>query len=403
VDGRASGGNPQIAAVRMLIHAETGNTFPNGQTMGGVSHADYPPITANINQAQINADFAPTGWTSVNTDVGGLNTRNVTLFLSEPITTRYIRLGITNVATSGDNSFTQVSEIRVFGDGEAPPPVKHTVTFNSNGGSPVSSITQSSQGASIVLPATTREGYTFKGWWTQTDCQGTLAGYVGASYTPSNDVTLFACWQKNEISESDCNGVPRFGEAGRGAAGTVQVVYDGKLWKSIVNNAGWLEDVCDDVPEYSSFNSIIGQAGEFKVVYEGKMYENAVDMQYIFLPPFNPSQWTLLCDCNSKRDDVFRDEHWELIGICGAFTNIVEILTDNNLKIYPNPIVNGTFFVERTFYDNQPERIKIYDITGKLVLLQQTAGTKTEINISHLPDGFYVVNVGEVSAKIVKQ
>jgi hypothetical protein len=133
------------------------------------------------------------------------------------------------------------------------------------------------------------------------------------------------------------------------------------------------------------------------------MYENAVDLQYIFRPPFNPSQWTLLCDCDNKRDGVFRKEQWELIGICDTRTDIVEIPTGNALKIYPNPVANGTFFVERTPDDNQPERIRIYDIVGKLVLMQPTAGAKTEINISHLPDGFYVVNIGEVSMKIVKQ
>ena len=81
--------------------------------------------------------------------------------------------------------------------GNNPPPLRHTVTFNANGGSTVNSIQQSSAGASITLPTTTRTGFTFNGWHTAINCGGTLAGNAGASYTPQSNITLFACWQEN--------------------------------------------------------------------------------------------------------------------------------------------------------------------------------------------------------------
>jgi hypothetical protein len=61
-----------------------------------------------------------TGWTELQNqdrEITGLNTPNsIVLTLNNPITARYIRLGITNGPTSGNPDFTQVREIRVFGE-----------------------------------------------------------------------------------------------------------------------------------------------------------------------------------------------------------------------------------------------------------------------------------------------
>ena len=110
VDKRLGGGaDRNIRAVRMFRHAETGNTFPNGERIP----IDFP---ANVSQAVINADFAMTGWTAVTPQISGLNTPNtVVLTLATPITARYIRLGIENGTVVGAASYTQVAEIRVLG------------------------------------------------------------------------------------------------------------------------------------------------------------------------------------------------------------------------------------------------------------------------------------------------
>ena len=81
-------------------------------------------------------------------------------------------------------------------------------------------------------------------------------------------------------------------------------------------------------------------------------------------------------------------------------TEIKTVSGNTSLQIYPNPVTNGIFSVEA---QNQTQRIEICDLAGKLIHTQQTTGTKTEINISHLPDGVYIVGIGDVSAKIVKQ
>lgn len=67
---------------------------------------------------------------------------------------------------------------------------KHTVTFNSNGGSSVASLTVSS-GTRVTKPTNpTRTGYTFDGWYTNSSCTNEFdfTTYV------TNSITLYAKW-----------------------------------------------------------------------------------------------------------------------------------------------------------------------------------------------------------------
>jgi len=99
-------------------------------------------------------------------------------------------------------------------------------------------------------------------------------------------------------------------------------------------------------------------------------------------------------------------EYCELDGIIYFSYNDVgiDMLETAQLKIYPNPS-NDTLFIECE--DFLSLTIKIYNMQGKEILSQNVEG-KTEINISHLPDGVYIVNAISKdkiieSIKIVKQ
>jgi len=73
------------------------------------------------------------------------------------------------------------------------PATLYTVTFNTNGGSSQSSITQASAGAEITMPSEpTKSGYTFQGW-----VIGSTTKAAGAGYTPTANVTAYASWQTN--------------------------------------------------------------------------------------------------------------------------------------------------------------------------------------------------------------
>ncbi|MEE0951781.1 MAG: InlB B-repeat-containing protein [Paludibacteraceae bacterium] len=74
-------------------------------------------------------------------------------------------------------------------EANAPAGTLYTVTFNTNGGSAVSPITQTSEGAAITLPTPTRDGYTFAGWY----IGGTLV--TTNTYTPTADITATAAWK----------------------------------------------------------------------------------------------------------------------------------------------------------------------------------------------------------------
>lgn len=70
----------------------------------------------------------------------------------------------------------------------------YTVTFDATtneGTCATASLTQAAKDASITLPNASKEGNTFKGWFT-TASGDVSAGIGGATYTPEDDVTLYA-------------------------------------------------------------------------------------------------------------------------------------------------------------------------------------------------------------------
>lgn len=93
------------------------------------------------------------------------------------------------------------------------PTETYTVTLDAGTGScTIPSITQTTAGASVNLPAATpaticasEEGYTFAGWATEAVSETTTAPtLLSGSYTPTNDITLYAVYKKND-SEGDAN------------------------------------------------------------------------------------------------------------------------------------------------------------------------------------------------------
>lgn len=82
----------------------------------------------------------------------------------------------------------------------------YTVSFNSNGGSAVSPISQATTGAAITMPsAPTYADHTFQGW-----VIGGTTYAAGASYTPTANVTAYALWR------ADC--------AGGGGGGSTTII-----------------------------------------------------------------------------------------------------------------------------------------------------------------------------------
>jgi len=71
----------------------------------------------------------------------------------------------------------------------------YNVLFDVQGGTSVNPMTVQ-PGAAITLPSTSRNGYTFNGWYLSSS-GGTLVGRAGNSYVVNGNVTLYALWTQN--------------------------------------------------------------------------------------------------------------------------------------------------------------------------------------------------------------
>jgi M6 family metalloprotease-like protein len=83
-------------------------------------------------------------------------------------------------------------------------------------------------------------------------------------------------------------------------------------------------------------------------------------------------------------------------------SSILGFEQDATLKVWPNPVLDGKLIVEIP-ENSEGSVIQIYDISGQLVLTRPMNHPKTEIDISHLPNGVYIVRVGHRSVRIIKQ
>ena len=94
---------------------------------------------------------------------------------------------------------------------------QYTITFDTDGGSEVASITQD-YGTAITKPADpTKTGYTFAGWYTDAAC--TNAWNFGSNMLADHDMTLYARWVRNAVRKATITGSVELGN--RPAVGAV--------------------------------------------------------------------------------------------------------------------------------------------------------------------------------------
>jgi hypothetical protein len=66
----------------------------------------------------------------------------------------------------------------------------------------------------------------------------------------------------------------------------------------------------------------------------------------------------------------------------------------NSIKIYPNPLISSDN-INIKMNSNVSVEINLFDVTGKLVLRDQTGSLTTKpINLSHLSNGVYLMQIG---------
>jgi hypothetical protein len=75
----------------------------------------------------------------------------------------------------------------------------------------------------------------------------------------------------------------------------------------------------------------------------------------------------------------------------GTTTSTAKINSPGTFTVYPNPS-NGVFTVDANF-DEPATQITVYDVAGKPVLSQPATGNQTEINLSRVAKGIYILHL----------
>ena len=198
----------------------TGYTFKGWATSasGSVTYASGASYTANASATLYAVWQANTYIVKYNANGGTgapsnqTKTHGVTLTLSstkptrasindDGVTTTYTFKGwatsstATTVAYTAGAKYTANTSITLYAVWSTTTTVtQYDVTYNTNGGSGVSSQIKT-KGTALTLRSTipTKNGYTFKGWGLSEDAT-TVSYAAGASYTKDADIVLYAIW-----------------------------------------------------------------------------------------------------------------------------------------------------------------------------------------------------------------
>ena len=78
----------------------------------------------------------------------------------------------------------------------------YTIKYDANGGKTKNASVKVVIGGSVKLPGAEREGYSFKGWYTD---RQVFIGTEGETYKPSRSISLYARWEKADKDNQDNN------------------------------------------------------------------------------------------------------------------------------------------------------------------------------------------------------
>jgi hypothetical protein len=85
------------------------------------------------------------------------------------------------------------------------------------------------------------------------------------------------------------------------------------------------------------------------------------------------------------------------------WVGIPDIKKDKFIVIYPNPVVDGKLRIEVSeFVIKEGEQIIITDIRGRTVLVSEYS-SKKELDVSSLVSGIYIIQMGNIKEKFIKQ
>ncbi|MDD4848163.1 MAG: T9SS type A sorting domain-containing protein [Bacteroidales bacterium] len=133
--------------------------------------------------------------------------------------------------------------------------------------------------------------------------------------------------------------------------------------------------------------------------FSGTIYVQNVDET-------NPGIWGSKTDVavekNWEVQDYNKGNPYDVFGDgngCNVSTH--ELQQEFLLNISPNPVKDMMTISIPNLTQN--EQATVYDVSGKMVLEQMITNYQTEISLSHLSKGIYIIKIGTVSQKFIKQ
>ena len=131
---------------------------------------------------------------------GDTGTESAGKVLEFPVKVKGIKVGKTTITIVTTAATVDTTPVKIDGTLTVTVNVvekvtEYTVTFNTNGGSAVSSM-KATSGNSITLPTPTKAGHTFGGWYEDSALTKAVSG---TTYKPTADVTLYAKWTASSV------------------------------------------------------------------------------------------------------------------------------------------------------------------------------------------------------------
>jgi len=140
--------------------------------------------------------------------------------------------------------------------------------------------------------------------------------------------------------------------------------------------------------------AVIYQAGTSSVSTEDPLRSNGGYLESVatwtqheitVVVPANATLLSLAVRAYSVGATVSFDQFSVVDQTLGVNQNAIE-----GLKVYPNPVTNGTLFIDTT--SDASKAVVIYDVLGKQVV---NTTTQNAVNVSNLKGGVYIVKITE--------
>lgn len=186
------------ASITLQTPSKTGYTFDGWytQSSGGTKVSNtYTPagnVTLYAHWTNVNYTLTinPNGgiWNNTTSNSTKTGTTNSKLSIANPTPKGYT----VSFNSNGGNNVNSITSQRTFKNWSLSGPGSMsgtTYTFGSGN----ATLTANYNNGSITLPSATKAGHKFKGWYSN-GCGTTFIGNAGESYTPTSNVTLKACY-----------------------------------------------------------------------------------------------------------------------------------------------------------------------------------------------------------------